>query len=156
MPFAYAERVSLSKNQSYTNEGRNITLIDLTKDKALICVNNEINIFGRSKEKTINKVKIEVRRIEENSIEADIKVDCQGCECGDNCSNLGCFSQKENINPEEITEEPAVIENIKEIIGKEENIEVINNQGIGSGSLITALFILLLLIVGFYYLINKR
>jgi glycine C-acetyltransferase len=39
---------------------------------------------------------------------------------------------------------------------KKENIEIITNKGISSGSLVAALFILLLLIAGFYYLINKR
>ena len=154
MPFVYAERISLSLGDSYVREGRNITLIDLTKDKALICVNNEINIFGRSKEKTINKVKIEVRRINEDSIEADIKIDCQGCECGDTCNNLECFNQEEII--EESSSEPEEIQNIKNIIEEKEDIEIIDSNGISSGSIVAALFILIILMAGFYYLIKKN
>ena len=63
LPLASAAKISLLINQSYTKDGRNITLLDINKDKILVCVNNEKGIVSKDKLETVIDVSEDIKKI---------------------------------------------------------------------------------------------
>ena len=105
LPLASAIKVNILENQSYSKDGRNITLLDTSKDKALICVNNEKAILSKNEPKIVNDVSLELKNIYEDKVRVEIKVFCKDCICGDSCSNINCLGIKKEEVKEEIKKE---------------------------------------------------
>lgn len=151
LPLVDAARINLFVNQSYSDDGKNITLlnIDEKRDKALVCINNEAAILSEGKQKTVNDVSLLIKKISKDQIRVDIKVYCDDCVCDNNCLNFKCIQyETETFNEKEIKEEK---ESLK-FIGEE---EVINNPGIKSQNILLALSILIIFSIILYYLIKR-
>ena len=153
LPLASAVRVDLFLNQSYSKYDKNITLIDISKNKALVCINNEKAILSEEKPKTVNDVNFEVKQVFSDKIKVEIKVYCQeNCECTDLCSNSECLENFNNKEiEEEIQKENVVLETLVDA-----PVEVIQNQSPSSFNLIVAFVILLIIISAVYYLLKRR
>ncbi len=151
LPEINANRIDLLINQSYTKEGRNVTLIDISKDKALFCVNNEKAIIVKDKQKTLNDVNFELKRVYEDRVKVDIKFYCKDCKCDLSCSNIDCLNLEEIKIQEEIKKE----DKIEEAKSKELDIEIINNEKSNNNAIIASIIILLLIII-LYFLLRKK
>lgn len=152
LPISLAVRIDLDLNQSYSKDGRNVTLIDLSKEKALVCINNEKAIVSLEKSKTVQNVNLVLKKVYKDKIKIDIKVYCKDCKCGSACNNEQCI----NLDHKE-TQQDLIKEEIKEDLRlKDLNIELIqnNNDGISISFLISILFFIILIII-MYYLIRK-
>lgn len=153
VPFAYARGVDiiLHEHESYMEEGINITLmnIDKNKEKFIICVNNEQTIV--TEEGVSNKdFVLDVDYIDKDKIRVDIDVDrdCkkEDCECTGYCYNKRCFPNPKYIPrvPETNDVEPEP----QDVI--EEDIEVGNYAFI----IFLILFVVIILIA--YYVVKKK
>lgn len=152
LPLASATRINLSLNQSYSSDGRNVTLIDLSKDKALICVNNEKAIISKDKIKTVNNVNFDLKKVYHDRIIADVKVYCKDCECTSDCNNIACVTNPyHNEIQEEIKKENTALEIIPE-----KTTEIVSNQNTAAYSFLGAFLILVIFISGIYYLLRRR
>lgn len=152
-PFVNAARVNLNLNESYSDDGRNITLlgIDNKRDKVLICVNNERAILSKERQKTVKDVSLFVKKVADDEIRVVVKVYCEECECDNTCLNTECIKFGEVLQ-EEIEEE--ILEEIVET-NLESNNEVIENPGLSASNISLALAILILFAVSLYYLIKR-
>src|SRR3989344_1604497 len=146
LPLASAAKISLLINQSYTKDGRNITLLDINKDKILVCVNNEKGIVSKDKLETVNDVSIDIKNIYTDRIRAELKVYCTDCKCNSDCNNTLCSNYDHKIQ-EEIKKEVTV----KAIKSDTELIQV--NTSLNK-SLLIALGIIIVLIIILYFLIK--
>lgn len=149
IPLASAKIVdkTLYKNDSYMEDGVNMTLMNINKDvdKFLICINGEQYIVtedGISRDLFI----IKVDDIHKDSVDLKIDVNrnCKidNCGCKEYCTNRRCFQnekyipheENKSIGPDEINDE----------VNIEEYVAII-------------LIILLIAIVGVaYYVIKKK
>ena len=154
LPLTSATRIDLLLNKSFVNDGRNISLIDINiaKEKALICINNEKAILSKGKPKTVNNVVLELRKTYKDKINLDAKVYCEDCECDTNCSNSDCIT----IDHIEIERE-IKNENVETIVFENgKDTEVIENNGLKSLNTFWAILILVCLLVLLYFLLRKR
>jgi len=152
LQLASAARINLYLNDSYLNYGRNISLIDISKEKALICVNNEKAIISKDKTKSVNHVSLVLKKVYKDYIRVDINVNCEDCKCDNNCTNKNCII----ITKKEKEELKEVSTDVKEEINENISIELVENEGIKSGSIIITFVILIILIIILYFLVKKR
>ena len=153
----FAERVTLFENQSFLDDGKNITLlgIDHRRDKALFCVNNEQAIVADGAQKTVNQVSLSVKSLSSEKVRVEIDNYCKDCKCDVNCLNLECTKAvvqiQENINEEIETE---IIEE-ENVVILSQNEELVENQGLSTANVLLALGILIAFSFALYYLIKK-
>jgi len=154
---AIAERVTLFKNQSYFDEGKNITLlgIDHRKDKALFCVNNEQAIVADGAQKTVNEVSLSVKSVSSEKIRVEIDVYCKDCECDSNCLNLECTKSSVQIQDDLDREIESEIIEDENVIILSQNEELIENQGLSTFNVLLAVSILVVFSFTLYYLIKR-
>ena len=153
LPLTSAVKVNIFLNQSYSKDGRNVTLVDLTKDKALICINNEKAIISKDKLKTIKDVSLELKNIYPDKIRVDVKVYCKDCVCGNSCNNIDCVSFDHKDIQKDILKEET-----EDQINSENSIEtevIQNNSKTNFSSLLGAIIIIVILISALYFLIKK-
>ena len=150
LPLTSATKVNILVNESYSKDGRNLTLVDVSKNSALVCVNNEKAIVSKEKPKTVNDVNIDLTNIYENKIRVDIRVYCKDCKCDSSCNNIGCLNYDHNKIQEEIEKQDT------ESQTKIEETEIITNKSSTNTSIFVAFFILLILSTILYYLIKRR
>lgn len=157
LPFVNAERVNLKERESYMNDGRNVTLlaIDNKRDKVLVCVNDEKVIISKDRPKTINEVSLSLKSISDYLIRVDINVYCKKCRCDESCLNLKCFDTKKT-EEEQIEEQIRIEETQEKIFLQNENVEVVENPGLGTSNISLALAIIVVFSVILYYLIKLR
>ncbi len=90
---ARTEEVELRSGESYSFDGRNITLLELdTKDdKVVICVNNEKIII--SDDRYIKGINIDLKWVRENNAKFEFRYGvCEECDYGI-WDNLDCFDE---------------------------------------------------------------
>jgi len=151
MPVALArtEEVELKQGESYSFDGRNITLMKLDKsdERVVICVNNKKEIV--SENKYIEGINIDLKWVKEDSAKFEFRFsECEECnyrswdnlDCFDECSvDLDCDDSNENtvdrcdgkprkcinteIKKEEEKKEEEKTEEEKEEVVKEEKRE---------------------------------
>ena len=103
LPVVYAAKfvdATLKPGESYSLEGKNITLLDSVNGSMMLCINNEKFIV--SKDKSISGVFIDFRRANYEEAFFKLKYTCgKDCQCdGDECSNNLCpFGIEELSNP---------------------------------------------------------
>jgi len=95
MPIALArtEEVELKQGESYSFDGRNITLMNVNKQgkSVVICVNNKKEIV--SDNKYMNGINIELKWVRENSAKFEFRFsECEECNYG-SWDNLDCFDE---------------------------------------------------------------
>lgn len=153
---AYARSIDLITNSNYQIEDKNITLLRVYEDKALVCVNGFKTIVTEDVIKKVNGVNIELNSVKDNIATFNFDYSCKGeCTCKEDCNNNVCF---DNIN-EEIQEETKVVqennapteetalENQRVDTAKEKS-EVVTNEGISITGAIAAVLIIIILFLG--------
>lgn len=95
MPVALARtaEVELKQGESYSFDGRNITLINANKlgKNVIICVNNKKEIV--SDNKYIQGINVDLKWIKEGSAKFEFRyTKCEDCDFGNN-DNLDCFDE---------------------------------------------------------------
>src|SRR3989344_4314638 len=101
LPIVYAARsvdVTLKPGESYSLEGKNITLLSSVNGSMMLCINNEKFIV--SKDKTIRRISIDFRRANYEEAFFKLKYECgNDCKCnGEECSNNACFFGSEKLD----------------------------------------------------------
>ncbi len=90
---ARTEEVELKQGESYSFDGRNITLMKLDKsdDRVVICVNNKKEIV--SDNKYVSGVNIDLKWVRDNSAKFEFRFsECEECNYGI-WDNLDCFDE---------------------------------------------------------------
>lgn len=146
--YARSIDINLNMNESYYEDGVNITLlnIDKNKEKFIICVNGKEYIVT---EAGISKAifSIKVKDINKKAVKLEIDIDnkdCDNCRCEGYCNNKRCFP-----NPKYI---PKIK---KEHLTKN---EVVIKDSVDVGYYIIPIFIILFvaIVILAYYVIKKR
>lgn len=101
LPVVYAAKtvdVTLKPGESYSLEGKNITLLGSVNGSMMLCINNEKFIV--SKDKSISEISIDFRRASYEEAFFKLKYECgKDCQCdGDECSNNACSFGPEELN----------------------------------------------------------
>ena len=92
---AKTEKVTMYSGMSRQIENSNITLISLDEkeNKIIVCINNEKRILEEDTERAIGKLIINVKSINLNYVDLELKSDCRDCACTSGCSNNLCFQE---------------------------------------------------------------
>ena len=149
---AYARSIDLITNSNYQIEDKNITLLRVYEDKALVCVNGFKTIVTEDVIKKVNGVNIELNSVKDNIATFNFDYSCKGeCTCKEDCNNNVCFDnineetkvvQENKIQPEETALESQRVDTAKE------KREVVTNDGISITGAIAAILIIIILFLG--------
>jgi hypothetical protein len=138
-----ADTVDLKIGESFLEDAHNITLVSVNQDKAIICVNNQRTIFSEDLVKLLGEAYIEARDIRSDSVKLDVEIDCIDCK-SDQISNDKCFNSLTTLELEEIEEVP--VEIVDEV--DTNDVEIVESEGISTQSIILALLLIIVIILG--------
>ncbi|MEK6953103.1 MAG: hypothetical protein AABX29_08890 [Nanoarchaeota archaeon] len=145
-----ARSVDLITGSNYQIENKNITLLRVYEDKALVCVNGFKTIVTENIIKKVNEVNIELKNTRDSIANFNFDYDCKGeCTCEEDCNNNPCLKEVSEIVPESNTIEYDQIDNIIDdspVLNTEEGI--VTNESIGLGSIVIAVLVILVLFLG--------
>jgi len=153
-----AEKITFTDSVSHEIDGKNITLIkfDSLVNRALFCVNGITRILVEDEEKVINDVIIDALEVRSDRVIADIDYKCKGCKCDEQCDNSLCFKEELVEQATEIEEKIEQQQKNNWIVAPEDAPEeVIRETSIPTIWKITASLIIIILLLGIFFLWRK-
>lgn len=147
--FVNARSVNLIVGSNYLIEDKNITLVKVYEEKALICVNGVKTIVNEDVIRKVNDVNINLIKVNVDIATFDFEYGCKGdCVCREDCNNIGCFKESSEEIIEDGKPSETIVESEKQLevpLGKKETVK---NEGIGIVSVIAAVLIIVVLFLG--------
>jgi len=146
-----ARSIDLITNANYQIEDKNITLLKVYEDKALVCVNGFKTIVTKNTIKKVNGVNIELKNVRDSIANFNFDYDCKGdCTCKEDCNNNPCLKEINEIVPESNIMEYDQINNeiIDDSVSNSEEEGVVTNENIGLGSIVIAVLVIIVLFLG--------